>query len=87
MHLIIVLLVDRFGQSNKFGKKSKMQFKKPNRQPHIMRKTFSQGSPVGDVLRTFSRGRSWDVRLGRPKDVSSTRLLDVRSGRPREVQL
>ena len=59
MPLIIVLLLDRFGQSNQFGKKSKRKFRSMKQTtPRNIYKTSFEGPP-GDVLRTFSKRRLW----------------------------
>ena len=79
--LVIVLFFDGFGESNKFGEKSRIKCGTSNRRPHIVPKTFSEGPP-GDVLRTFSKESPKVVDLGHPWDVRLGHLWDIRSRRP-----
>ena len=78
------MLLDRFGQSNKFWQKSLKNF-------GTSKLEYSEG-PLGDVLRTSwgrpeftSHGRLLNVRLERPLNVISGRAQHVRLGRPKDV--
>ena len=75
--LSIELFLDRFGQSNKFRKKSKKKFRNIQKMTPIVPKTCFQG-PLGDVLRTS---------LGHPETTSQGHLLDVRLERPLNLRL
>ena len=77
----IELLLDRFGQPNKFRKISKKKIS------NIVLKTCF-GGPLREFLKaswgrpeSTSQGRPIDVRLGRPLNVISARPQDVRSRR------
>ena len=88
----IELLLDRFGQSNKFRKKSKEKFR-DIQQMDIVPKMCFHGR-LGDVLRiswgrpksTF-QGRPLDVRLRRPSDAISKRPRALDWGRPWDRQI
>ena len=90
------MLLDRFGQLNKFWKKSLKYFEHPSEYSEgnlrdVMRKSWgrpestSQGLPWRsdkDVPLKVRLGRPLDVIQWRPLDVTLRRPQDVRSGRP-----
>ena len=80
------LLLDRFGQFNKFRKKSKKKFRDIQEMTHIVPKTCFECTP-GDVLRTSkerpeltSQGPPLSVRLQHPFRTSLGREIETSSG-------
>lgn len=82
--LNFALHLDRLGQSNQFGKKSKIKLRAFQKLCQNVFKTSSESTPR-NALKTSSSGGPCEVGLGRPWKVRLGYLQNVRLGRPWDV--